>query len=329
MRSKRTLRAPRAVPATAGALILAVPGVAIAADSTQADAHPGGPALTASLSQHEVGYGRNVVVSGMAPGADAGQRLALEFKRAASRTWREVASATTGAAGGYRFRVSLPRSGMIRVAPLPSATVVGDVSAHSTGPSTTAAPAPAPSDAVYVAVRSKFRVGARPFDGAWGQAVSIHGSLFPAVAGQTVRLLARVGNSWTTVARAQTGAQGGFDIRYAVPSSGDQSLRVAFDGDRYAAAGWASAGQMTALHPTVASWYDDGGNTACGFHAYYGVANKTLPCGTKVTFSYGGRSVVATVDDRGPYVAGRSYDLNQNTAAALGMGGVATVLASI
>jgi rare lipoprotein A (peptidoglycan hydrolase) len=83
------------------------------------------------------------------------------------------------------------------------------------------------------------------------------------------------------------------------------------------------------LTPTIASWYYDEGNTACGFHAEYGVANKTLPCGTKVTLSYGGRTVVATVDDRGPYVYGREYDLDQNTATALGMSGVVTVYASI
>ena len=76
------------------------------------------------------------------------------------------------------------------------------------------------------------------------------------------------------------------------------------------------------------SVYNDAGSTACGFHVHFGVANKSLPCGTKVTFSHGGRSVVATVDDRGPYVAGRDYDLNQNTAGALGMYAVATVLAS-
>ena len=65
--------------------------------------------------------------------------------------------------------------------------------------------------------------------------------------------------------------------------------------------------------------------TACGFHAGYGVANSTLPCGTKVTFRYGGRTVTAVVDDRGPFVGGREWDLNQNTAGALGFGGVATV----
>ena len=75
----------------------------------------------------------------------------------------------------------------------------------------------------------------------------------------------------------------------------------------------------------VASWYYDYGNTACGFHAEYGVANKTLPCGTHVRISYAGRSVEATVDDRGPYVYGRSYDLDQTVSRVLGMSGVATV----
>ena len=56
-----------------------------------------------------------------------------------------------------------------------------------------------------------------------------------------------------------------------------------------------------------------------------GVANQTLPCGTKVTFRYGGRTVTAVVDDRGPFVGGREWDLNQNTAGALGFGGVGTV----
>ena len=85
---------------------------------------------------------------------------------------------------------------------------------------------------------------------------------------------------------------------------------------------------MTVFRAAIASWYNDGGNTACGFHAYYGVANRTLPCGTKVAMRFNGRSVNATVDDRGPYVGGRDWDLNQNTAAALGFGGVGQVWSS-
>jgi rare lipoprotein A (peptidoglycan hydrolase) len=79
----------------------------------------------------------------------------------------------------------------------------------------------------------------------------------------------------------------------------------------------------------LASWYYDGGNTACGWHAGYGVANKWLRCGTKVLFRYHGRSVTAMVDDRGPYISGRVWDLNQATAGALGFGGVDYVQSSV
>ncbi len=77
--------------------------------------------------------------------------------------------------------------------------------------------------------------------------------------------------------------------------------------------------RLPALEPYVASWYYDQGDTACGFHATYGVANKTLPCGTKVTIAYDGHTVVAEVDDRGPYVYGRDFDLGESTAHALGI----------
>lgn len=81
----------------------------------------------------------------------------------------------------------------------------------------------------------------------------------------------------------------------------------------------------------VASWYDDAGGTACGFHATYGVASPAVVyaaqtvCGEHVVFYYHGRSVEATVDDAGPFIPGRSWDLNQNTAGALGFSGVDTV----
>jgi len=79
------------------------------------------------------------------------------------------------------------------------------------------------------------------------------------------------------------------------------------------------------MQPAVASWYDDAGATASGFHAFYGVANRTLAFGTRVLFAYHGRTVTATVDDRGPFVYSRLWDLNQNTAGALVFSGVDTV----
>jgi len=75
----------------------------------------------------------------------------------------------------------------------------------------------------------------------------------------------------------------------------------------------------------VASWYYDAGETASGFHATYGVANKDLPFGTHVLITYHGNTVEAIVDDRGPYVYGRTFDLNQTVAQALGFSGVDTI----
>lgn len=69
---------------------------------------------------------------------------------------------------------------------------------------------------------------------------------------------------------------------------------------------------------STASWFDDSGSTACGTHYTYGVANKTLACGTSVTFGHDGAVVTAVVEDRGPYVAGRDWDLNAGLKSALG-----------
>ena len=162
-----------------------------------------------------------------------------------------------------------------------------------------------------------------------GSTVVVHGLLMPGRRGATVKLVERAGHAWRTLAVSRTYRSGGFRIRYRVHGLGVTPIRVAFAGNRRQLSASVAAGKIVALEPTVASWYYDAGNTACGFHATYGVANKTLPCGTKVTLSYGGRTIVATVDDRGPYVYGRTFDLNQNTARYLGMWGVGQVFASV
>lgn len=93
------------------------------------------------------------------------------------------------------------------------------------------------------------------------------------------------------------------------------------------AAGSARAGQV------VASWYGpgfEGAATASGepFDPDdYTAAHRTLPFGTKLIVTYGGRSVVVRVNDRGPYVTGRDLDLSQAAAEYIGLTavGVATV----
>jgi rare lipoprotein A len=71
------------------------------------------------------------------------------------------------------------------------------------------------------------------------------------------------------------------------------------------------------------SWYGPGfygQRTACGeamTQALVGVAHRTLPCGTLVTFRWNGHTVRAPVVDRGPYVAGRQWDLTPGLCALL------------
>jgi rare lipoprotein A len=74
----------------------------------------------------------------------------------------------------------------------------------------------------------------------------------------------------------------------------------------------------------AATWYGPGfwgKRTACGTTltpTTLGVAHRNLPCGTQVTFSYGGRSVTATVIDRGPFRKGFTWDLTRKTAKRVG-----------
>jgi hypothetical protein len=179
---------------------------------------------------------------------------------------------------------------------------------------------------VNVAAAIRLRRRSREVLGA--RSVEVRGRLLPRGSHHRVLLQARRGSHWVTLASARTWAGGRFALRYWASVPGQEPLRVRFPGDRSNAAVDTTAGRLSVLHQAVASWYYDGGTTACGFHAYYGVANVSLPCGTRVAFSYGGRSVDAVVDDRGPYVGGREWDLNQNTASALGFGGVGTVWSS-
>ena len=80
---------------------------------------------------------------------------------------------------------------------------------------------------------------------------------------------------------------------------------------------------------SVASVYTlYGGPLACGGRLrpeQLGVAHKTAPCGTLVTFRYRGRALRVPVIDRGPYIAGREWDFTGATATALRFPGLGTV----
>ncbi len=319
MRSTRSMRTLRPGHVAAGALMLVIPSSAVALAAGQADAQS---AVTVDTSRSQIGYGQKDTITGTAPATDAGQPAALQFARTGSGSWQTLSTTRIGAGGRFRFRAPVRESGSLRA-------LVPGASDPRTAGSGGAAPASAGTASTPWTIRvgSRLQVPARTVAVLGGQSFTVGGRLLPGVRGRIVRLQGRTGSHWHALASSRTGNRGGFMLR-AHAGSGER-LRVVFRGDRGNTGSNSPAGRVTVFHQSLASWYNDAGSTACGFHAGLGVANKSLPCGTKVTFQYGGRTVTAVVDDRGPYVGGREWDLNQNTAHALGFGGVGAVWTSL
>src|ERR1700709_1909334 len=100
-----------------------------------------------------------------------------------------------------------------------------------------------------------------------------------------------------------------------------------------------------AHHASSSSWRDanasiGGGHSFSGMASFYGnesgsktasgarfnqnamtCAHRSLPFGTKLKVTHGGRSVVVTVNDRGPFIRGRVLDLSTGAARAVGLTG--------
>jgi hypothetical protein len=287
----------------------------------QAIAAPAQQALRITPRSVRIPYGHSVIVRGAAQ-AGAGHTVVLEFAPAGTSAWRRLSSSTIAGDGGFRLAGALSRSGAVRAIDASTGSQTPLVArADSGGIAPTSTPVP-------VDVAARVRVRPRPISVLSGQAILVRGRLLPGAAGRKVSLQGRENGRWQTLTSTRTRNAGRFVLRYAANAARQEPIRVKFAGDRRNGRSTASVGQMTVYREAGASWYNDGGTTACGFHAHYGVANRTLPCGTKVALRYNGRSVTATVDDRGPYVGGRDWDLNQNTASALGFGGVGAVWSS-
>lgn len=311
------MRNVRPTHAVAGALMLAIPTSAVALSAGAADAQS---AIQIKVNDRNLAFGQDLRVAGNASPAEPGRRVVLEFAAAGSKRWQRLSSTTAHRDGSFKFVVSLTRSGLVRaVAQNPRPPRIASVR----NPQSPAAIAPSHSRPIAVASKLHARSGTR--DVLDGQTTAVSGRLRPEVGGRKVYLEGRSGRHWHWLASTRTGRHGGFRLRYRTNGLGSKHVRVKFTGDRLNTGSTRGAGKLTVFRESLASWFEDAGATACGFHATYGVANKVLPCGTKVTLRYGGRQVTATVEDRGPYVGGREWDLNQNTAAALGFGGVGMV----
>jgi rare lipoprotein A len=165
-----------------------------------------------------------------------------------------------------------------------------------------------------------------------GHRLSVTGHLFGLPAGTpapTARLQVRRRGHWATLDRDRLSGSGRFVLRRRVRAvqSGRARLRLSSGQTR-------RLGRVNVYRYAVASWYGPGlyGNAlGCGGRLYpgkLGVANKSLPCGAKLTLRHGRHSVRVRVIDRGPYVAGREFDLTAATARRLHFQGPGAILVS-
>jgi rare lipoprotein A len=136
------------------------------------------------------------------------------------------------------------------------------------------------------------------------------------------------------VARTATNRNGGFRVRLGTSRTGIYSVKAYGVHGRRVAASASAVRRFTVYRQAMASYYGPGlygHGVACGgtlMPGTLGVANRSLPCGTKVRLRYHGRSVTVPVIDRGPYVAGRDYDLTTATKERLRFPGLGVVLSS-
>lgn len=206
--------------------------------------------------------------------------------------------------------------------PAPSAPALAPVGVFSAAPATLAI---RPLDTELKLRRSELNV----LD---GHRATVSGTLLedhrPGRPGRLVALQALGRHGWRTLVHAHTSTGGRFRVSYVARSLGSQLVRLRFSGSDTDLGSHRRLGRLNVFRVALASWYGGGGGLACGGEltsSTLGVANKTLPCGTLITLRYGGRTIRVPVVDRGPYVAGREFDLTEATKSALGFDGVGDV----
>ena len=338
MRTQMDLRARRAcAAAVVVGFAYAVPAALPASAQDTLVVAPAAPPPSAAapvLPAHLVGpaavdYRGRVSVAGRLGPGGAGVALALQFRATTSSTWQSLGSTRAGRTGAYRLSAVLGHSGALRVAVPPSA---GAATALGSGPIPGSVALGSDqvltSSPMAIAVRAGVALSSTRLTVFGGGRATVAGAVDPSLAGVAVALEVRSGHAWRVVARARSIAGGRYRLTFAPRSAGRELARIEVGADGVDEPGVRRIAPVNAFRLAEASWYGPGGTTACGQQltgATLGVANKTLACGTLVTLRYGSRTVRVPVIDRGPYVAGREFDLTAATKQALGFGDLGAV----
>lgn len=260
-------------------------------------------------SRATVAFGQPFALGGHVSGR-RGSAVRVQFRGAGRHAWKLAGRVHTDKGGRYGIRARARVSGEFRAIPGGGR----------------------PSAPEAVRVRSKTSFHLRTHHIVLGDSVGFSGAVKPG-GRRGVKIVAK--GAGKGAVGDLTSANGRFGAKFTPKRTGVYTLRPITKSDNRAAASRGPGRKVTVYRYAVASWYGGslyGNGTACGgtlTPTTMGVANKSLPCGTKVHLRYRGRSVTVPVIDRGPYVAGRDYDLTEATKNALGINdGVVTLLAS-
>ncbi len=256
------------------------------------------------LTRKKARFGQTVKVRGNNGLASAG-RVRIQLRISGRKGWRTVSRPKAKGNGRFKAAFTARFSGKLRAL---------DKLGRASKP-------------VKLKVRSVAKLGKVARTVRLGRKLRITGTVRPRGV-RTVKVRVKGGGKSVKV---RTRAGGRFAFRWQPRKAGDVRIRARVLPDRLASGDGSGARRVSALRPGGASFFGPGlyGNgVACGgtlSPGTRGVAHKTLPCGTKVTIQYGGRVVSTRVIDRGPYIAGRDWDLTTAVRNELGFGGVGTV----
>jgi rare lipoprotein A len=305
------------------ALALAlVPAAALTIGSQSSNAAPTERQAAIDPAKAAVPFGERVTLRGHFPSAPR-KPVAIQYRAANAEGFRQVATTRTNASSRWTARVKPKGTGMwrARLSSVPRAPSGEEELIE------TAQPIDSETGAKRVRVRAVVNVHAKNHT-IVGRGVKIKGKVRP---GGSRKVVVDVGDKRM---KTRADAKGRFDTRWRAGSTGTYKVSADARGNARATGASARGGRVTAYRTASASWYGPGfyGNrTACGQTlgaGTLGVAHKTMPCGTKLKLRHGSRTVKVEVIDRGPYAAGREFDLTAATRNRLGFGSTGTILTS-
>jgi hypothetical protein len=298
---------------------LLVPAAVITIGTTTSSAQETRQAAIEPAKQ-SVRFGAPVRLRGQFPGAP-NTAVAIQYRAAGAKRFRQVATTRTNENSRWKARVKPHGTGMWR------ARLNAAPRTESTGDVLEGTAVDREATGKRVAVRSVTHVKAKHHV-VIGHSARIEGRVRP---GGRRRVIIKAGGKRI---KTHANSHGRFDVSWKPGSTGTYKVKARARGNNEATGSGDRGGRVTVYRYASASWYGPGlyGNrTACGqtlSPSTLGVANKSMPCGSKLTLRYGHRSVRVEVIDRGPYVGDREFDLTEATRNRLGFGSTGQVLTS-